>query len=70
MSSVFGNLARFLSFDGANLRTFRGIFAKKGAFGCKFNRFYDKNLSFSPQNALLFGGHPQKFLTIKTKNKI
>ena len=37
MSSVFGNLARCLSFDGANLRTLRGSFAKKGAFRCEFN---------------------------------
>ena len=48
------------SFDSAFQRTqckvthFRGIFAQKGGSDCKFNRFYDKNLSFSPQNRHYF----------------
>ena len=43
--------ARNFLFDSANLRTFRGSFAKKGAFRCEFNNFFDNALSITPQKS-------------------
>ena len=47
---------RAISFRRCKVTHFCGIFAKKGVSDCKFNRFFDNMLSFSPPKCPLFWG--------------